>query len=79
MLAAQLTGPAFDRPLDVVLGHADLTCLVDGVSQLQVHGRIATATFGGDDDRPAQLAPQLAAPRVDCAFLVLDRGPMGMA
>src|SRR5262249_10997348 len=77
-LAAQLAGAALDGPLDVVLGHADLPRLVDGVAQLQVHGRVAAAAPGCDDDRPAQLAPQLAALGVNRPFLVLDRRPVGM-
>src|SRR5262249_40426948 len=67
------------RPLDVVLGHAHLARLVDGVAQLQVHGGVAAAVPGGDDDRPAELAPQLAPLGVDGPLLVLDRCPVGMA
>src|SRR5262249_2524486 len=61
----------FDGPLDVVLGHADGPRLIDGVAQLEVHGRIAAAVAGGNDDGPAQLAPQLAALGVDGPLLVL--------
>src|SRR5205823_5729002 len=37
------TGAAFDGPIDVILGHADLASLVDGVAQLQIHAGIAAA------------------------------------
>src|SRR5262249_48030911 len=79
LLPLELAGAALDGALDVVLGHGDFARLVDGVAKLEVHGRIAAAMTGGDDDGPAQLAPQLAALGVDGAFLVLDRRPMGMA
>src|SRR5262249_23522400 len=78
-LAAQFAGAALDGPLDVVLGHADLARLADGVAQLEVHGRVAAAGAGGDDDRPAELAPQLAPLGVDGPLLVLDRGPVRVA
>src|SRR5207245_1053038 len=58
--------------------HGDFAGLVDGVTELEVHGRVAAAVFGGDDNGPAELAPQLAALGVDGALLVLDRRPVGM-
>ena len=45
----------------------------------RLRGAIAAAVARGDDDRPAELAPQLAALGVDGPFLVLDRCPVGMA
>src|SRR5262249_38135730 len=56
----QLAGAALDRLLDVVLGHGDGPGLVDGVPQREVHGGVAAAGPGGDDDVPAELAEQLA-------------------
>src|SRR5262249_9177455 len=70
-VAGQLARAALDRPLDVVLRHADRPRLVDRVAQLQVHFGIAAAVARGDDDRPAELAEQLAPLGVDGPLLVL--------
>src|SRR5262249_19785499 len=65
LLGAELTGAALDGPLDVVARHRDFARLVDGVTELEVHGRVTAAVARGDDDGPAELAPQLAALGVD--------------
>src|SRR5439155_9025279 len=70
-----LAGAALDGPFDVVLGHADFAGLVNGIAKLEVGFGVAAAVPRGDDDRPAQLAEELAALGVDGAFLVLDGCP----
>ena len=74
-----LAGAALDGPFDVVLGHADFAGLVNGIAKLEVGFRVAAAVPRGDDDRPAELAEELAALGVDGAFLVLDGCPVGMS
>ena len=74
--AFQFAGAAFDRPLDVLLGHADGLGVVDGVAEPQVGVGIAAAVLGRDDDRLGQLAPELAALGVDQRLLVFNARPM---
>src|SRR5262249_50411375 len=79
LLTLEVAGAALDGAFDVVLGHGDFAGLVDGIAELEVHGGIAAAVPRRDDDRPAQLAPQLAALGVDGSLFMLDRRPMRMA
>ena len=78
MTAFQLARAAFDRPGDVVLGHADGLGGVDGGTEAEVEVGVPAARLGRDDDRLGHLAPHLAAFGVDQGLFVLDTRPMGM-
>src|ERR1043166_3013540 len=67
-----LTGAAFDRALDVIVGHALRARCLDGAAQSRVAVRIAATALGGNADFLRQLAKNLTALGVDRAFKSLD-------
>jgi hypothetical protein len=67
-----------DGTLDRVLGHVARFGVVDRVTQLQVRRRVAAAFLRGHDDAAGQLAPQLAALRIDETFFVGNVRPVRM-
>src|SRR5262249_34903857 len=79
VLGARLAGGAFDRALDVVLGHAERPRLVDRVAQPHVGRGVAAAGARGDVDRPAKLGEELPALGVDQALAMRDVGRMRMS
>src|SRR5262249_38916640 len=58
ILGAQRAGRLLDRPLDVILRHAERARLVDCIAEPHVRRRVATAGARGDVDRAAQLGKQ---------------------
>src|SRR5918998_5611413 len=68
-----------DRPLDVVLRHARVACLLDRGREGRVAGRIGPAVARGDLDCTRELREELPALGVRGALLVLDRGPFRVA
>ena len=45
----------------------------------EVPGRVGSAVARGDDDRAHEFGEELAALRVRCALLALDRRPLAMS
>ena len=75
---AARAGAARDRPLDVLLGHAQRLCLLDRIRQRRVAFGVPPAVTCGDGDGAGELREELAPARVDDCLLVLDPRPFGV-
>src|SRR5262249_26042556 len=73
------TGAAFDRPVDVIVGHALGPRGLDRTAKARIAVRISPAGFRRDGDFLRQFAEDLAAFGVNRAFETLDLRPFAMS